>query len=462
MLQKLVMFILLVLAASIAWADTGATLLADPEQGLAPLTVSFTIDSADTPAAYSWDFDTDGTVDSTEAQLTHTYSTAGTYLATVEVTFTNGTVTLHQNIIVESLAVTISAEPLSGKAPLTVQFTADTSSEVPLNYAWDFNNDSTVDSIAQNPRHTFDNPGDYAVVFTADDGHGRNVTKALNIEVASDQPSINITSYFPRTLAQGEQDITFLIRNQGREALQDVKAKVIGPGLQHISSTAIEELGSGDEDSITVRIKILQEGTLRGTVKIAGTNYPVEFTVAQTVKYNPDELQQLLNQLKAKLQEQEAIYADKKAKGFGVTEVYDSFKSIKEQLRSAEEKILTGKLAEAKVSLDLVGTALEETKVNLQLAKKQEQTLMMWLKDNALAITAIVAAIGTLSGIMIKLTHHAKKVGENVKQKIMVKRTITSSTHPAPGTQVIKEVVETSDAPPEEKKEEEGKKDAKG
>ena len=461
MLQKIVIFLLLFMMLSFTGADRGATIIATPEQGLAPLMVSFSIDSADPVTAYSWDFNNDGVVDSTDAEPTHTYPAEGTYVVHADVTSGNDTLTLQKNITVESLAISISAKPLSGKAPLTVQFTTDLAVDVPLNFAWDFNNDGTVDSIAQNPSHLFETPGDQVVVLRATDTQGRNVTKQLTVEVASDRPTINITSYFPRTLAQGDQDITFLIRNQGQTSLMDVKAKVLGPGLQHVSSTTIDELGAGEEDSITVKIKILQEGTLSGTVKIAGTNYPVEFRVAEAVKYNKEELQQLFDQLKTKLQEQEAIYADKKAQGYGVSEAYDGIKSIKEQLRGAQEKILTEKLAEAKVSLDLISSAIDEMKTSLQLAKKQEQTILMWLKENALAITAIVAAIGTLSGIIIKLTHHAKKMGENVKQKIMVKRTITSSTHPAPGTQVIKEVVETSDANAEEKKDDDAKKDSK-
>ena len=55
-----------------------------------------------------------------------------------------------------------SAAPLSGKSPLMVRFT-DQSSGVVISRQWDFNNDGRVDSIAKNPVHIFGSSGDYPV-----------------------------------------------------------------------------------------------------------------------------------------------------------------------------------------------------------------------------------------------------------------------------------------------------------
>lgn len=59
-----------------------------------------------------------------------------------------------------------SAEVISGHAPLTVEF-SESSVCFPeaTSWAWDFDNDGTVDSRDQHPNWTFENPGDYTVVF---------------------------------------------------------------------------------------------------------------------------------------------------------------------------------------------------------------------------------------------------------------------------------------------------------
>lgn len=64
-----------------------AAFTADVTSGARPLTVHFTDLSTGEPASWAWDFDNDGTVDSTEQNPTHTYHAAGTY--TVKLTVTN-------------------------------------------------------------------------------------------------------------------------------------------------------------------------------------------------------------------------------------------------------------------------------------------------------------------------------------------------------------------------------------
>jgi cytochrome c len=67
---------------------------AEPTTGLAPLTVSFssagTADPDGDPITYEWDFDMDGTVDSTEPNPTFTYEENGVFDATLNVTDSTG------------------------------------------------------------------------------------------------------------------------------------------------------------------------------------------------------------------------------------------------------------------------------------------------------------------------------------------------------------------------------------
>lgn len=72
-------------------SQTEAVLSASPSSGLAPLQVDFNAQSS-VPAtganivAYEWDFENDGTVDSTLARVYHTYTTKGTFTAKLTIT----------------------------------------------------------------------------------------------------------------------------------------------------------------------------------------------------------------------------------------------------------------------------------------------------------------------------------------------------------------------------------------
>ena len=62
---------------------------ANPTQGTPPLAVTFTDKSSGNPTSWEWDFDNDGTVDSTQQSPTYTYSNPGWY--TVRLTVSHGT-----------------------------------------------------------------------------------------------------------------------------------------------------------------------------------------------------------------------------------------------------------------------------------------------------------------------------------------------------------------------------------
>jgi PKD repeat protein len=69
---------------------------ASPTSGTAPLAVTFTSSSTNA-ASYSWDFNGDGTTDSTAPSPAHTYTNAGTYTVSLTATGPGGTNTKTQN-----------------------------------------------------------------------------------------------------------------------------------------------------------------------------------------------------------------------------------------------------------------------------------------------------------------------------------------------------------------------------
>jgi PKD repeat protein len=97
-----------------------------------------------------------------------------------------------------------SATPLSGNAPLAVQFTDASTGTGPLSYAWDFNNDGTVDSTAQSPSYTYTTAGTYTVNLTVTNSVGSDdEVKAGYISVIS-APVVDTLYDGTVTLTTGE------------------------------------------------------------------------------------------------------------------------------------------------------------------------------------------------------------------------------------------------------------------
>ncbi len=408
--------------------ESVVSLNAMPSSGKAPLEVSFNLTSSEEILSISWDFNGDGVEDSTELSPVYTYG-AGKYTTYANVTTASGSTVVSTTITVdEQFSVSVLAAPSSGIAPLNVKFTTsvlglpDTKS---LTYAWDFNSDGVIDSVEQNPGYTFENVGDAVVQLVVTDAassfDGSKVTKKVPITVSSYASKINVVSYFPTSLQLKENQVTFLVANEGSETIKDLSAKVIGEGIQHLSSTTISRLKPGEQDSLTVKVNVLKDGELPASVKIDEKVFPVTFAVAGQVKVDKKELELKLAELKKKLQGQEDLYYEKKAQNYLVAEVFDSIKATKKQLQDAQQQILTNNLAEAKVNVDLATPAIDDIAYRLEDAQKPKQTPLLWLKENAVAITAIIAAVGTLSGLAVKVTKGAKKLGEDVKEKFTKK-----------------------------------------
>src|SRR5207245_649286 len=75
-----------------------------------------------------------------------------------------------------------SANPTSGNAPLTVQFTDQSSGSITAR-DWDFG-DGTAHSSALNPSHTYNNAGNYTVMLTVTGSGGSN-SKSMTVQVTT-------------------------------------------------------------------------------------------------------------------------------------------------------------------------------------------------------------------------------------------------------------------------------------
>lgn len=169
-----------------------ADFAAGPLAGPAELTVNFTDLSTVDAQAWAWDFDDDGTVDSTENNPTHVYEQPGTYSVRLTIFAPQGEFEeFKQDHVVVSLAppaADFSGTPLFGPVPLSVDFT-DESQNVPTSWEWDFTNDGLTDSILQHPSHVYDEPGIYSVKLTVTNAAGSTpLVRSSYVVVFPDPP----------------------------------------------------------------------------------------------------------------------------------------------------------------------------------------------------------------------------------------------------------------------------------
>jgi len=172
-----------------------ASFTVSPASGTAPLTVQFTDTSTGDIVSWVWDFG-DGVNNVVGQNPGHTYQEPGTYTVTLSVDgpyggdqlSKNACVTVSAGIVAPTASFTVS--PAGGTAPLTVQFT-DTSTGDIDSWSWDFGDGES--RTEENPDHTYQEPGDYAVTLIVL-GPGERVSTAIQgikVEaVPADQPEL--------------------------------------------------------------------------------------------------------------------------------------------------------------------------------------------------------------------------------------------------------------------------------
>ncbi len=154
---------------------------ASATSGKAPVTVHFTDSSVGSITKWFWNFG-DGKT-STVRNPSHTYSKAGAYTVTLTVTGAGGTSTGTQPdyiMVYDAPKANFSASPSSGKAPLPVNFTNESSGAV-ASWLWSFGDGAT--STDENPEHTYNSPKTYTAKLTVY-GPGGTSSKTVSIRVA--------------------------------------------------------------------------------------------------------------------------------------------------------------------------------------------------------------------------------------------------------------------------------------
>ena len=179
-----------------------AIVLATPVKGRAPLEVSFTgSNSTDDKgiANYLWTFKSGST--SVESDPKFTFAEAGNYQVALQVEDAEGlrstaNVTINVTAANTAPVAVASATPLTGTAPLLINFTGENSTDDTgiKSYVWTFGDGGT--SSQMNPSHTYSEAGNYIVQLYVTDAEGLvSNTAELNIVIGNPEPTEEFAMY---------------------------------------------------------------------------------------------------------------------------------------------------------------------------------------------------------------------------------------------------------------------------
>src|ERR671915_2157459 len=170
-----------------------AEIISNSTEGVAPATFEFqaNLTGGTEPYAISWNFG-DGSEESDEQTVLHTFEEAGIYNVVLTITDENGeeasdnleiTVNEPSPTIAEPLTVGIISNGTEGVAPATFEFQANlTGGTEPYTYLWDFG-DGSEESDEQTVLHTFEEAGIYNVTLAATDTDDQDASASIEISV---------------------------------------------------------------------------------------------------------------------------------------------------------------------------------------------------------------------------------------------------------------------------------------
>lgn len=190
------------------------------------------------------------------------------------------------------LVANFIAVPLSGDAPLTVQFT-DISSGEPTMWYWDFGDGST-DSIAD-PSHTYENAGVYTVTLTASSATGSDSETKINYitVIGTETLAANFTG--EPTSGNSPLSVYFTDSSYGKptswswdfgdgetDTRQDTVHVYNQPGLFTVSLTVMDNNGTMSTKEKEAYISVLTPGELIADFTAEPTTGTIPLTVEFT------------------------------------------------------------------------------------------------------------------------------------------------------------------------------------
>ena len=260
-------------------------------------TVAFDLSNQYTPTqgeGLEWDFDGDGTTDYTDAlsaTASHTYSTAGTYTVTVDVSDAGGVIDTYTiTVIVESpnSAATVTADmsidsSISIEEGDTVSATYGSPTFAPVgsteSFSWDFNGDGTEDATGTSADYTYTTAGTYtaSVIYSIDGVEERTESLTVVVGSSGNAPTVSFESPADnQTFSVGEEIPIMITGGNAEDSPKDLLVE-----YAFYSSGNILYSGAADVVSETAWA-YEREGTYTMTATVTDTSGATA-TAARTV-----------------------------------------------------------------------------------------------------------------------------------------------------------------------------------
>jgi len=268
-----------------------ANFSADPSTGYAPLNVVFT-DLSSNASSWDWNFG-DGSANSTEKNPIHAYTANGIYTVTLTVGNMNGTDTeVKSDLIIVSTAPVLpiadfDVKITSGYAPLTVAF-SDLSSNV-SSWNWNFG-DGSANSTVQNPTHTYNAAGTYAVTLTSGNENGTDTEYKIDLITVLEAPTYDVSPevdggtasvVFDRPTAEEGQTVNVIISDiqagkqfsyinvEGNNTKNSVDITEVTPGVSYTFTMPAENV------TVIVTLEDIPVTTYDIQIEVTGGNATV-------------------------------------------------------------------------------------------------------------------------------------------------------------------------------------------
>ena len=268
-----------------------ANFTANVTEGNAPLTVQFTDESTGDITDWFWNFGDGNTSD--VQNPTYTYTEPGNYTVTLNASNDYGyDISIPITItVLEPPAAVFNATPTEGNAPLTVQFTDQSTGNV-TSWSWDFGDGNTSD--VQNPTYTYTAVGNYTVSLTASNAYGEDTETRTAYITVLEPPA----AAFSATPTEGNAPLAVQFTDEStgnatswswdfgdgtNSTVQHPEHTYAVPGTYTVTLTASNAYGE-DTETKTNYITVLEFPTAAFTANVTSGNAPlaVQFTDEST------------------------------------------------------------------------------------------------------------------------------------------------------------------------------------
>jgi len=242
--------------------------------GTPPLTVDFsdqsTVSGSEEIVSRAWDFDGDGTADSTEENPSRTFYEAGYHSVSLTVTDEDNDQDsmARENLIFVSdeNPVAVPGGPYSGTEGHSILFDAsgsyDPNQGEIVTYGWDFDNDGTIDHTTPSPTisHTYSqdseeqNNGVYTATLTVTDEAGLSGSNSTTVTVSDTEPEID----FDADVTSGTAPLTVTF-NDGSSSYDGIAGYIWNFGDNDTGTGENSEHTFTDAGTYTVTLTITEE-----------------------------------------------------------------------------------------------------------------------------------------------------------------------------------------------------------